>query len=532
MEARNPSNGSLDWERSWAPHRLALPLLLAAAILAYQALPLYASREPDLVAFDDEEFVAYLDARIPGWMEEDGIPGASVLLIENSEVMWSGAYGYADLEAERPLTTASLMMAHSISKSVTAWGVMRLVEEGRVGLDDPVEPYLEKHLGGWRFPASPFAAEGVTVRRLLSHSAGVPLGALGVEYGPREPIPTLTETLTGDEVRLVREPGEAFAYSNAGYALLELLVEEVTGQHFEDYMREEVLAPLGMTHSTFAWREEMAAEVPTGYDLRGDPVYPYLYPYRASGGLFTTLDDVGRFVLAGLAPARGADHEVLLAPQSIEAMHTPQVPVPGLFGVVADGYGLGHFTETLPDGRSAVWHGGQGRGWMTHFHAVPTSGDGIVILTNSQRSWPFFGRILSGWSRRQGFGPVGMSRIVLARPAMHVLIGWVLLAALWIAWRVTQGVRTGSRRPTLRAGAAPGARIVAFIVAATLLGGLMWAENQEYLFISSIVPDDSIRFGAALLVLAIVLLAAAWLPVVDAPVSSTAIGPSIQRRPT
>jgi CubicO group peptidase (beta-lactamase class C family) len=354
----------------------------------------------------------------------------------------------------------------------------------------------------------------VTVRRLLSHSAGVPLGALGVHYAPGAPIPPLAESLSGDQVRLVREPGSAFEYSNAGYAVLELLVEEVTGRDFAEYMEAEVLIPLGMRASSFAWREEMRAEVPTGYDLRGRPVSPFLYPNRASGGLFATLGDVGRFVAAGMLAADAGTDPPVLSRANIRELYTPQISLAGVYGAASDAYGLGHFIETLPGGEVAVWHGGQGLGWMTHFHSLPEQGDGIVMLTNSQRSWPFIASVLDDWSRWRGFGPVGMSRIVPAQAALRTIIGWILLASIWCAWRVGQGVSTGRRRPSLRRGIAPRARLAEMAASLVLLGVLLWSISQEYLFISSIFPDGSVWLGASLLLLSVVLPASALLPVV------------------
>src|SRR5690606_26332007 len=119
----------------------------------------------------------------------------------------------------------------------------------------------------------------------------------------------------------------------------------------------------------------------TGYDLRGAPVPPYVYPVRASGGLLATVDDVARFVAASMTTP-GARTSPVLAIESVHQLHVPRVRIAGLYWFVADAYGAGHFTEELRDGRLAVWHGGQGHGWMSHFHAVPEAGDGIVILTN------------------------------------------------------------------------------------------------------------------------------------------------------
>lgn len=503
---REPSAGRLTW---WGVLVMALTVGALTAI-ALRSRPVAGPPSED-GTFTDGTFVSWLEQEVPRMMATDGIAGASILLLREGRPVWTGAYGVADRAEDRPFTTESIVMAHSLSKSVTAWGVLELVEEGHVDLDDPVTRYLE----GWTFPESAFAADEVTIGRLLSNSAGVPLGSLGVEYAPGDTVPPLTETLTGDEVRLRRPPGSAFAYSNAGYGILELLVEEVTGRDFAEYMEAEVLHPLGMESSTFAWREDFRREIATGYDLGGDPVPPYVYPYRASGGLFSTLTDLGRFVAADMGRGFGPGRAVLSS-ASVAELHRPRVAVGGMFGVVADGYGLGHFVETLPSGEQAVWHGGQGHGWMTHFHAVPSTGDGIVILTNSQRSWPFMARILGEWSRAGGFGPVAFSRITTVVRGLWLVVLGLFLAAGVTGWRTLRRVRRRLREaPTTSppTGAAS-ARLAAALIGVTLLAGLGWALAQDYLFITSIFPAGSrwLALGILALGTALVLSAVAHPP--------------------
>ena len=188
-------------------------------------------------------------------------------------------------------------------------------------------------------------------------------------------------------------------------------------------MAREVLRPLGMASATYDWT---GAEMPVGHDLRGRPVPAYVYPGRGSGGLLATAADIGRFAAAGMA---GAEQDVL-SPDAVAETHRPVVEVGGLFGVAADGYALGHFTETLSDGRAAVWHGGQGYGWMSHMHLVPETGDGIVILTNSQRAWPLIAAVLREWSDSLGVAPVGMTRVLRAEWAARATIVLLLAVAV------------------------------------------------------------------------------------------------------
>lgn len=455
-----------------------------------------------------DTFTPYLDEQVPRLLERYGVPGVSVALIREEQVVWSGAYGYADQEQGHKLTVDAVFRVESISKSVTAWGIMRLVEQGLIDLDAPVQQYLES----WTLPASAYAAEQVTIRRLLSQSAGLPLGPIGVEveYPPQSVMPSLQEYLTA-EAQLIHEPGARFFYSNVGFNLLELVIEEVTGRTFAAYMADEVLNPLGMHESSFAWNETMRPLLPMGYELQGDPVPPYLYPVHAAGGLLAPVEDIAAFVSTGMTGAYYADHGVL-AEKSIRLMHTPEVDVFGVYGVVADAYGFGHFIETLPNGQQAVWHGGQGHGWMTHFHALPESGDGIVILTNSERSWPFMAQVLRAWSAWNGIGAVKMSRIIYATNALWVLIGLIVLASLWQVVRLLRGWRNGKRRLAPLAKNARAMRLLQAVVAITLIAGLLWSAAQPYLMVSAIFPATVGWAAGALLTMAVTLMASALLP--------------------
>ena len=269
---------------------------------------------------------------------------------------------------------------------------MRLAEQGLIDLDAPVSQYLKS----WQFPLTDYRIEKITVRQLLSHTAGMPLGDFTNIYSPGEVMPSNRDVMT-DEVVLMREPGTRFSYSNTGYNLLEILIEDVTGQSFSDYIRREVLLPLGMESAVFDIDKAVTPYPPTGYNLKGEPVPVYLYPSKASGGLFATAHDIARFAASGM------QENPVLSIESINRMYKPESYKIGIYGLVFEAYGFGHYIEKLPNGMVSVSHGGQGNGIMTHMQAVPETGDAIVILTNSQRSWPFIAYVLSNWAQWRGF---------------------------------------------------------------------------------------------------------------------------------
>lgn len=247
-------------------------------------------------------------------MNRYDVPGVSMALVKNGKLVWSDAYGHADVEPKRKMTVDMIYRAESLSKPVTAWGVMRLVEQGQVDLDDPIR----RHLDEWTLPESAKTAQKMTIRQLLSNSAGMPLGTVGEEYSPQSKIPSLRAYLSR-EAHLLQEPGSGFVYSNVGFNVLELLVEEVTERGFSEYMANEVLGPLGMQYSSFRWQERLAPSIPTGYDLQGAPVPLYVYPGKGFGELFASVEDVARFVCAGMTSSQYKNNGVL----GPESLHRP-----------------------------------------------------------------------------------------------------------------------------------------------------------------------------------------------------------------
>ncbi len=452
-----------------------------------------------------EAFSAHLSKRTAALMALYEIPGVSIALAADGKLVFSSAFGYAQKETGRKLTTGTPMRVQSISKPVTAYGILKLQEQGKINLDAPVTQYLKS----WTFPASKYPTEGITVRQLLSHTAGLPLGDVFTLYDPNDDMPTLHGKLT-KEATAVIEPGTAFSYSNTGYHLLELLIQDVTGRDFSQFMEEEVLLPLGMTHSSFAWREELRPLVPTGYGLGGKPVPVYVYPEKSSGGLFATAEDILSFVTAGM-PGFTRDGTVLSG-TSIHTLYTPASNKLGIYSLVFEGYGLGYYLETLPRGRKAVSHGGQGTGIMTHFHAVPETGDAIVILTNSQRSWPFIASLLGDWARWRGFSPIGMERLLLAQYSLWAVIGiiwWAML--LKVVLRVT-GMGHTKRKGTLHAKCTLLRRFAQGGTAILLLAVLGWCLSQKYLFLTSVFPRVSLWLGITAFALAILLMLFAVIP--------------------
>ncbi|MCA9738066.1 MAG: serine hydrolase domain-containing protein [Gemmatimonadota bacterium] len=338
---------------------------------------------------DAAAFAAHLEAALPGEMAAFGIPGMAVALLEHGQVAWSRGFGLADPVRGVPVDpSGTVFQVASLSKPVVAWAVARLAEEGRLDLDAPVESVLTR----WHFPESDFDVSAVTARRLLSHTAGTSIhGYLG--FDPDVPLPTLEASLDGatlglGPVRLIADPGRGWRYSGGGYTVLQLLVEEVTGRPFAEHMRDAVLQPLGMTSSAFDWADGLRPRTAVPHSVRDAPLPNYLYRAQAAAGLYSTLSDYARFVVASMDGAGGGG--VLPGPVA-QGLHAR--------ADAAVGYGLGHQRFTLADGRVLVGHVGLNRGWRAFWLMEPAAGSGIVVLSNSQDVYDLPSRTICAWTR-------------------------------------------------------------------------------------------------------------------------------------
>ncbi len=346
--------------------------------------------------------VEHFDRLVPAALEATGVPGAAVGLITGGELAALRAYGFADIESRRPVTAETVFNVGSISKVAAAWAAMRLVADGRLELDRPVGTYVDD----WPPGDSEFDERKVTLRRLLSHTAGLSLGAVP-EYGPDDRVPSVAEALRDPEdgVRMSSDPGTEWSYSGGGYMLVQHLIEKVTGRSFESYVRETVFEPLGMKASAFHWTPELRADAATPYD-GGEPVPYFRYAGQAAASLNSTAADLARFAAAGL-DAEGAGllrGRGVLPPEAIDLMQTPAPATEQQWGVRS---GFGYQIWGLHD-RWAVddehprmaGHAGQNTGWSATLWVVPETGDGLVVLTNASDGREFWKWVLCDWARR------------------------------------------------------------------------------------------------------------------------------------
>lgn len=329
-------------------------------------------------------------------MDKWQVHGASVALVEGGVVVWEEGYGWADMEAWLPALPDTVFQAASISKTVSAAVVLRLVQDGLLDLDEPVSRYVTRR----RLPESEYDRDGVTLRRILSHTAGLSVpGYMG--FLPDQTLQTLEESLTsasdaGDRgVAVILPPGEQWAYSGGGYTLMELLVEEVTGRPFAQVARELILQPLGMESSSFGDDLRLHGHKARSYTADNAALPERRFTALAAAGLWATAGDLGRFTagLTASGPEHGEGSPGLGLERSL--LRDMLAPQPGAnSGLVFAGsrWGLGLGLLDLPEGQGLLaFHPGDNLpAWHSLLAFLPRSEPdgsqvrGLAVLTNGE----------------------------------------------------------------------------------------------------------------------------------------------------
>jgi CubicO group peptidase (beta-lactamase class C family) len=315
-------------------------------------------------------------------LERFAVPGISWAVMGGGGVVAAGAAGVADADGGMDVSAETLFQACSISKPVTVFAMLRLVDRGLLELDEDVN----RRLTSWQVPPTGNWQPVVTLRQLASHSAGLTVhGFPGYPYG--ESLPTTVEILDGVRptntfgVRVDTVPGAQFRYSGGGTVVLQQLLEDATGTPFRELMRELVLEPLGMADSDYAQPlpDELHARAATAHDEQGRPIAGrwHTYPELAAAGLWTTPTDLCRFTLAVQAAYVGADG-ALLSPEVAQEMLTPQIRASDRLGGL-NHVGLGVF---LGAGGVRFGHSGGNHGFKCHLLADRESGFGATVMTN------------------------------------------------------------------------------------------------------------------------------------------------------
>jgi CubicO group peptidase (beta-lactamase class C family) len=320
-------------------------------------------------------------------MTYHGVPGMSMAVIEDGNITWARAYGVGNRDDKYAVTTSSLFQAASLSKTVSALGAVLIAQQGRVQLDDDVRQSLRS----WK------PAERVTLRQLLSHSAGLTVSGFS-GYEPGAPLPSTTEILNGqspannEAVRVTRPPGTEVRYSGGGYVAVQQLMTDVTGQPFDRYMRDAVFVPLGMDHSWFEQplSPEHARVAASGHSRDGSLLRGkfMVHPELGAAGLWTTPSDLAQVVIA-LQDALAGRAPQFLKPEMAREILTANISNAGL-GVFLTG----------PNGPSRRFtHSGRNAGFDALLVGYKNGRQAAVVMINRNNNEGFISEVLESIAR-------------------------------------------------------------------------------------------------------------------------------------
>lgn len=304
-------------------------------------------------------------------MEKYKVPAVSVAAFKDGEIIWAKAYGLKNSTGQDKTDKDTKFQAASISKPVTSVGVLKLIETYGLDLDADVNGYLKS----WKVPEKFTQNEKVTLRRLLSHTSGTNLGGFQ-GYGKSDSIPDILGVIEGKgnspQVKIDTVPGSTFSYSGGGYAILQLLIEDVSGKSFENYFQEEIFRPLNMTNSTFEQFPKDDVALAHTKDGKPHPDGWLVHPELAAAGLWTTPSDLAKFCVA-IENGYHENSSALLSKKMVDNMLAP-----------VKNWGLGVGLRGEND-KTYFFHGGANPGsfkcLMVDFFKKRT---GLVVMTNGE----------------------------------------------------------------------------------------------------------------------------------------------------
>lgn len=318
---------------------------------------------------------ARLERQLAELMKKADVPGLSVALIRNGAVVWHHGFGVKNSKTIEPVTNNTVFEAASLSKPVFAYAVMRLVDAGKFDLDKPLNQYLP---GNYDVGPDPRLGR-ITARLVLSHTTGFP------NWRGGDPV-----------LKIFFTPGEKFSYSGEGFVYLSKVVEHITGEKLNDFMKRMVFDPLGMTSSSYVWQSSYDSQKTSRHNSLGEPT-PQLKPTsNAAASLHTTAQDYARFI-AALLNGTG------LTKETLKQMLTPQIKVDeggsNTTGRPADklspniSWGLGVGLQSTADGVS-FWHWGDNGDAKSYFVAFQRQKLGAVVFANGTNGLSFMPELI------------------------------------------------------------------------------------------------------------------------------------------
>lgn len=323
------------------------------------SMPLQTHAQPEVL-------IAHLQQRIPQLLQEGEVPALGLAFIWKGKLVWHRSFGVKNAETREPVTDSTVFEAASLSKPVFAYAVLKLVDRGQFDLDKPLNQYLP---GNYDVGDDPRLNQ-ITARRVLSHTTGLP------NWRPQN----------SPMLKIFFTPGEKFSYSGEGFVYLAKVVEHLTGESFDTFMKKTVFDPLGMKHSSYVWQDQYERLKADRHNFIGKPTgLNKVMEANAAASLNTTAADYGKFVAAIL---QGTG----LKKETAKLMLTPQIYVDEACTNCTDrplekkssqvAWGLGWGLQNTDEGIS-FWHWGDNGNSKAYVVAFVKQKIGVTFFTNS-----------------------------------------------------------------------------------------------------------------------------------------------------
>ena len=338
-----------------------------------------------------ENKILQVEQNLASWVEIENIPkwnlqermnfykinGLSIAVIKDYKVEWARGYGWGDSLENKSVNTSTLFQAASISKSLNGLGILKLVQDKRLDLNSDINTYLHS----WKFPYDSLSnGKKITISNLLSHTGGINVSGFD-GYTKTDSIPTILQILNGDKpansdgVKSIFEPNLKYKYSGGGTTISQLIVEDITGKSYADYMEKYILKPIGMKNSfyTNTSSENKLKLLATGYNGDKEVTMKYrIYPEKAAAGLWTNPTELAKFVIETQKSLLGKSNKILNQ-EMTKLMLTPYVDNSSALGVfIEDKDGIKYFR-----------HGGVNEGFTSLYFGSVVNGNGAVVMCNS-----------------------------------------------------------------------------------------------------------------------------------------------------
>ena len=338
-----------------------------------------------LTVADAPKSIAELRRRIEAILEHDHLPGVAIALIHRDGPIWSGGIGVRDRDTRAPMESNTVFRVGSLSKSIIALAVMRLVDQGKLDVDRPLRELLP---GAFDNPWEQVAP--VTLAQCLEHTAGFDDIRFNEIFTDDERLAVRDTLRLNPRSRIVRwRPGTRHAYSNVGYTLAARAIEVVTGEAFDDYVRREILVPLGIADADFARTSTLATRLATGYLDDRTPAPFHVFAHRPSGGFLASADDLAKLVHFWIS--RGEGYPPIVSPAGLARIErSGTLPYPRL----DNDYGFANYGDVGHPVFSRGHDGGM-PGFHSSFRYFPDLGVGYVMLLNANYTFRGYFKIRS-----------------------------------------------------------------------------------------------------------------------------------------